>query len=242
MRAPFTKACQTASTFFVLCLLNTPLLATEVSPTSLQLYQANYSATFNGIPIEAERQLVKLEHGYRLETSASNLIGKVQETERLHLNLEGAIIIDGYTSKRSFFGSKRKEQLVIDHEHNKAIYTRKNKRRETELHPNYFGPISYQIQLRRDLAKANTPLEYTVISHGKIKHYQFERLGEEIITTGLGDINAEKIRRVRDKQERETIFWMAKKYDYLPVKVWQREEDGESYEMLLKSLTLGDRE
>jgi len=33
---------------------------------------------------------------------------------------------------------------------------------------------------------------------------------------------------------------MAKKYAYLPVKVWQREEDGESYEMILKSLTLED--
>ena len=165
----------------------------------------------------------------------------MQETERLHLDPEGAIRIDAYTSKRSFFGSKRKEQLIIDHQRNKAIYTRKKKKRETDLQPDYLGPISYQLQLRRDLAEPDSTLKYTVISHGKIKHYQFERLGNEVITTELGDIDSIKIRRVRDKQDRETIFWMAEKYAYLPVKVWQREEDGESYEMLLKSLTLEGR-
>lgn len=243
MRALFSTVASIVSTFFLFSLLNAPLLATEtVSPLSLQPYQASYSATFNGMPIEAERQLIKLEQGYRLETSASNFIGKMRETELLHLDAEGGIRIDGYTSKRSFFGSKRKEQLVIDHQRNKAIYTRKKKRRETDLQPDYLGPISYQLQLRRDLAQPDSPLEYAVISHGKIKRYQFERLGNEVIKTGLGDISALKIRRVRDNKERETIFWMAEKYAYLPVKVWQREEDGESYEMLLKSLSLEDRE
>ena len=238
MRALSTTA-STFSTFFLFCLLTTPLLATETAyPLTLLPYQASYSATFNGMPIEAERELVKVEQGYRLETSASNLLGKMRETELLHLDANGRIRIDGYTSKRSFFGSKRKEKLVIDHQHNKAIYTRKKKRRETVLQPDYLGPISYQLQLRRDLAQPDSPLEYTVISHGKIKHYQFERLGDEVINTGLGDVSALKIRRVRDNQERETIFWMAEKYAYLPVKVWQREEDGESYEMLLKSLTI----
>ena len=243
MRALFTTVSNIVSTFFLFFLLNTPLLATETaSPLSLQPYQASYSATFNGMPIEAQRQLIKLEQGYRLETSASNFIGKMRETELLHLGPEGGIRIDGYTSKRSFFGSKRKEKLVIDHQRNKAIYTRKKKRRETDLQPDYLGPISYQLQLRRDLALPDSPLEYTVISHGKIKRYEFERLGDEVINTGLGDISALKIRRVRDNQERETIFWMAEKYAYLPVKVWQREEDGESYEMLLMSLSLEGQE
>ena len=242
MRALSTTV-STFSTFFLFCLLNTPLLATETAPPlTLLPYQASYSATFNGMPIEAERQLVKVEQGYRLETSASNFLGKMREIELLHLDAVGRIRIDGYTSKRSFFGSKRKEQLVIDHQRNKAIYTRKKKRRETDLQPDYLGPISYQLQLRRDLAQPDSSLKYTVISHGKIKHYQFERLGDEVINTGFGDVSALKIRRVRDNKERETIFWMAEKYAYLPVKVWQREEDGESYEMLLKSLTIESRE
>lgn len=238
MRALYTTA-STFSIFFLFCLLTTPLLATETaSSLTLLPYQASYSATFNGMPIEAERELVKLEQGYRLETSGSNLLGNIRETELLHLDAEGRIRIDGFASKRSFFGSKRKEKLVIDHQRNKAIYTRKKKRRETDLQPDYLGPISYQLQLRRDLALPDSPLKYTVISHGKIKHYQFERLGNEVINTGLGEISALKVRRVRDNQERETIFWMAEKYAYLPVKVWQREEDGESYEMLLESLTI----
>ncbi len=243
MAPPFNKVSCIVRRFLIFCLLNAPLLNTEAASLSpLQLYQASYSATYNGIPIEAERELVKLEYGYRLETSVSNLIAKMQEIEQIHLDSEGAILIDGYNSKRSFLGSKRQEQLVINHQHNKAVYTHKKKRREIDLQPGLLGPISYQLQLRRDLALHESSLEYMVISHGKIKHYHFERLGKETITTELGDIDTIKIRRVRDKQDRETIFWMAKNYAYLPVKIWQREEDGESYEMLLKSLTLEDRE
>ena len=231
------------STFFLLFLISPPLLASEIPlPLALLPYQASYTATYNGMPIEAQRKLLKLEQGYRLETSARNFLGNMRETEQLHLDAEGRIRIDGYRSKRSFFGSKREAKLVIDHQLNKATYTRKKKRREIALQPDVLGPISYQLQLRRDLAQPDSTLKYTVISHGKLKNYQFERLGNEMITTGLGDISALKIRRVRDNKERETLFWMAEEFAYLPVKVWQREEDGESYEMTLKSLVLEDRE
>jgi len=231
------------SPLLLLCLVSTPLLATEISPPfTLLPYQASYSAKYNGMPIEAQRELIKLEQGYRLETSASNFLGNMRETERLHLDAEGRIRIDAYVSKRSFFGSKRKEKLVINHQLKQAIYTRKKKRREIALQPDYLGPVSYQLQLRRDLAKTDAPLKYSVISHGKIKDYQFERLGVEVINTGLGDISALKIRRVRDNAERETIFWMAKELAFLPVKVWQREEDGKSYEMTLTSLNIAEQE
>lgn len=223
---------------FLLLFSSVPLYASEFNSTrALQPYHATYVATFNGMPIETERQLVKLELGYRIETTAKNLLGKMRETEHLHLDAEGRIRIDGYLLKRSFFGSKRSEKLVIDHQRNLATYTRKKKKRETPLLPEYLGPVSYQLQLRRDLLVSNSSLNYTVISHGKIKHYQFERVGEEIIATELGDIKALKIRRVRENTDRETIFWMAEQYAYLAVKVWQREDDGETYQMILKSVT-----
>ena len=230
------------STLFLFFFISPSLLATETSAAfTLRPYLASYSAEFNGMPLEAQRELIKLEQGYRLETSASNLLGKMRETERLHLDAEGRIRIDDYVSKRSFFGSKRKATLVIDHQLNKAIYTRKKKRREIALQPDYLGPISYQLQLRRDLVQPDSSLRYTVISRGKIKHYQFERLDEEVISTGLGEVVAVKVRRVRENAGRETVFWMAKEFAYLPVKVWQREEDGETYEMTLKSLTIAEQ-
>lgn len=243
MRVLFSHFFSTFSTLFLFFLVSSRLLAAETSPPPTLLpYQASYSATFNGMPIEAQRELLKLEQGYRLETSGSNLLGNMRETEQFHIDAEGRIRIDAFVSKRSFLGSKRKAQLLVDHQLNKAIYTRKKKRREIELQPYYLGPVSYQLQLRRDLIQPDSPLKYTVISHGKIKDFQFERLGEEVISTEIGDITALKIRRIRDNKERETIFWMAEEYDYLPVKVWQREEDGESYEMILKSLTIDSQE
>ncbi len=232
------------STLVLSLLFSASLLATETSEQHATLlpYKATYEAKFNGMPIEAERELTRLEQGYRLETSAKNFLGSMRETEQLHLDADGRIRIDGYISKRSFFGSKRTEKLLIDHQLNKATYTRKKKRRETALLPEHLGPISYQLQLRRDLAKLETALSYEVISHGKIKRYHFERLGEELISTRLGEIKALKVRRIREEKDRETIFWMAEEFAYLPVKIWQREDDGETYEMLLKFVTIEGQE
>ncbi|OUS13270.1 hypothetical protein A9Q89_03360 [Gammaproteobacteria bacterium 53_120_T64] len=220
-------------------LLSTPLLAADTDtgqPMVLRAYQAIYAAKYNGMPIEAQRQLAKLEQGYRLDVTAKNFLGNMRETETIHLDSEGRIRIDGYISKRSFFGNKRTEKLAIDHQLNKAVYTRKNKKREIVLLPEHLGPVSYQLQLRRDLFKPNTALDYSVIAHGKIKHYRFERAGEDTIVTGLGTFTAQKVRRLRQEKDRETVFWMARELAYLPVKIWQREDNGETYEMTLKSV------
>jgi len=226
-----------------LCGLICNAAALDTSPAlSLQPYQASYAATFNGMPIEAQRTLIKSEQAYRLEIVAKNLLGSMREVEQLHLDTEGRIRIDGYRAERSFFGSKRKEKLIIDALGNKATYTRKKKNREINLLPEYLGPLGYQLQLRRDLTQPSTNLSYTVMVRGKIKHYQFERLGEELVSTELGHINALKIRRVRENKDRETIFWMAKSLAYLPIKIWQREDDGETYEMTLKSVTIDEQE
>ncbi|MBL4783199.1 MAG: DUF3108 domain-containing protein [Porticoccaceae bacterium] len=220
-------------------LLSSPLLAADTDtgqPSVLQGYRAIYTAKYNGMPLEAQRQLIALEQGYRLEVSAKSFLGNMHESENIHLDSEGRIRIDGYTSKRSFFGNKRTEKLTIDHQLNKAVYTRKNKRRETTLLAEHLGPISYQLQLRRDLFKPDSPLDYSVIAHGKVKNYRFQRAGEEVVDTGLGKFTAQKVRRLRDEKDRETVFWMAGELAYLPVKIWQREDNGESYEMILKSV------
>ncbi len=230
------------SPLFLLILYSVGAGAVELNHTAaLVPYQAIYTAKLNGMPVQAQRKLIKEDQGYRLVTSAQNLLGNMNETELFHLDTQGRIRIDDYVSKRSIFGSKRIERLAIDHQNNKATYTRKKKKRETILLPEYLGPVSYQLQLSRDLGKPDATLNYFVISHGKIKQYKFKQIGEELITTGLGEVTALKVRRVREKKNRETVFWMAPDWNYLPVKIKQIESDGETYVMTLKSVTINGK-
>lgn len=234
-----------APPLLVLLLSLSGFATAEQTPLNALLdYHATYEATFNGLPIEARRELTREAQGYKITTLAKNLLGNIREIERFHLDNQDRIRIDDYTSTRTIFGAKRSENLRIDPLLSKATYTRKKKQSEIDLAPEYLGPVSYQLQMRRDLAanaSANTgtkaTLSYQVISHGKIKYYQFEELGEETIVTALGDIKTLKVGRIREEEDRQTILWLAPRWAFLPVKIWQKESDGETYEMTLKALT-----
>ena len=167
------------------------------------------------------------------------LVGEsMTEDERFHLDDRGAILVDSYQSRRAVFGVTRSEDLRVDYSRNVARHQSKNRTRDVALSPGDLGPVSYQLQLARDLSAGKTLPTYRVIHRGKIKDYRFEIVGEETLATPLGPIRTLKLRRVRDTQERETLFWMAPAWSFLLVKLWQREEDGESYELILSRATL----
>lgn len=223
-------------------------------------YKTTYMAKYNGMAVEAKRELKKTEHGYRLLSTVKGMLGGMTEREDFHIDQEGNIRTDHYLAEKSFFGIQSSEELVIDASAGRAIYTRKKKRKELLLQADYLGPVSYQLQLRNDLRACNEKsneqsvlftspensnaspvkktLSYKVMSRGRIKDYQFEILGEEIVNTALGEIPTLKVQRIRKDAKRQTIFWMAPAWDYLMVKISQQEKGGEHYEMLLETASI----
>lgn len=202
-------------------------------------FTATYVAKFNGLPVEAHRQLaVGADQQYQLTTAVGNVLGELTEDERFHLDARGAIQVDSYQSRKAVFGVTRVEQLTVDHDRNSARYQSKKRTREIPLRPGYLGPVSYQLQLARDLDSGAPLPSYQVIDRGKLKDYRFEVVGEETLATPLGAIRTLKLRRVRDNQERETLFWLAPAWHFLVVKLWQREEDGQNYELTLSAATV----
>ncbi|MBV1932997.1 MAG: DUF3108 domain-containing protein [Porticoccaceae bacterium] len=211
-------------------------------------YEIIYVAKYNGMDVEAKHELIVNENSYQLLATVKGLLGGMTEREDFHIDQRGRIRPDSYKAEKSFFGVQKTEILVVDQAANKAIYTRKKKHRELSMLPNYLGPVSYQLQLRRDLeAFADLPSDalnpsssftYKVLSRGKIKDYTFEVLGEEVLDTPLGPLPTFKLQRVRDGGKRKTIFWMAPDWEFLVVKIRQNEKDGEQYEMLIKTATI----
>jgi len=81
---------------------------------------------------------------------------------------------------------------------------------------------------------------HLVAYKGTVEPWQFRLTGVESVKTDLGMIQAEKIERVRapSGSGRSTTSWHAARYNYLPIRILQREPDGETLEMRLKSITL----
>ncbi len=221
----------------VLCL--TTAAAAAAAQPAPRPFTATYVARFNGMPVEAHRQLtLTADSQYQLTTAVGNVLGELTEDERFHLDSAGAIQVDSYQSRKAVLGVTRTEDLRVDHERRSAHYQSKNRTREIPLLPGYLGPVSYQLQLARDLSAGKPLPSYRVIDRGKVKDYRFEVVGEETLTTALGAVRTLKLRRVRDTQERETLFWMAPEWHFLLIKLWQREEDGQNYELTLSQATL----
>lgn len=230
---------------FLQCWLVLIALAGDTSAASaLSPYEAVYKANINGLPVTITSTLETTAEGYRISTAADNFLGELREHERFHLAGE-QILVDEYEHRRALLGSQRLERLVVDRRQGIARYRRDDRASDIPLTPDLLGPMSYQVQLRRDLAAGGTEFSYRVMHRGKVKEYHFEREGTESVALPSGAVEAVRVRRVRDDNDRETVFWMAPTFDFQLIKLRQIEE-GERYELLLAELrtagAAGDRE
>ncbi len=92
--------------------------------------------------------------------------------------------------------------------------------------------LSYQLSLMlilADLSKNNQsikePFNLSIIDVGKLKKYHFTFLGQEKITTPLGEFNTLKIQHQRHQSDKTITLWCASKLQFLPVKIIQDETD-----------------
>jgi len=83
---------------------------------------------------------------------------------------------------------------------------------------------SLELVLARDIALNKAKLSYSVVERGRKKQYTFRKLGNEKIKTPAGAFNTVKVKVLRKGGNRETIFWLAKETDYMPVKIHHREK------------------
>lgn len=84
-------------------------------------------------------------------------------------------------------------------------------------------PLLIELRIMDDIA-ANRPLKYTITERGKLKTYQFQRLGKETITTPLGKYNCEKVQMTRDAGERQTTLWLAPELNYVAAHIQHNEK------------------
>jgi len=65
--------------------------------------------------------------------------------------------------------------------------------------------------------------------------YQF--IAEETIQTPEGEFQTLKFEKTHKNKRRISYFWLAKKLDYIPIRIQQIKEGEEQADMLLKSVT-----
>ena len=197
-------------------------------------FEAKYSASYNGLPIETTRTLAKSGETFEAVTEADNFLGSIREAETFRVDDKGSVDSTSYQYSRSILGKERTENSSFTANGRRASNTYKGETLRFDSVDHLLGPLGYQTQMQLDLLRGASDLRYAVLSRGKIRDYQFARQGNEAISTSLGTLDTIVVDRLRTESTRKTRIWLAPNLGYLPVKLVQ-EEDGERYEMQIES-------
>ncbi len=225
---------------FALALISLPAAAVELTP-----FAASYTADWKQLPVSgsAERSLQALDNGlWKLNFEASMLVASVTEESTLRVEND-ALQPYSYLYERNGLGKGKKVEQRFDWQAKQVIGSDRDKPVKLPLNRGLLDKSTYQLALQYDVAAGTKSMSYQVVDGDEVETYDFRVLGEEVVRTKAGLIDAIKVERVRDptKSSRKTILWFAKDWDFLLVRLHQVESDGKEYQIMLKEGTVNGK-
>jgi hypothetical protein len=210
-------------------------------------FKVTYKADYMGLPISARgiRQLQATATGqYLLKSSANSLFANVEESSAFQLQ-NGTARPKAYRYQRTGLGKNKKIQLQFDWLTNTVTDLLKDTQFPLKPGSATSDKLLYQFQLQADLLRAARQqtlpegFEYTVFDEGRLKQYQFQIVGEEMLLTKLGQIKTWKIKRSNSATDRSTTLWMAPEYEFMLVRFEQSDKDNKGFSLMIEEAQLG---
>ena len=208
-------------------------------PTGLpDAFKADYTVARGGLTLGNLHASLKYSGNnyeyqkYTKATGMAALLTGIKITENTNGQLSGLQIIP----KNYLFNQSRRKKSRIDKAQfngRDAVGSYKDQPYKVIMPNGTQDRASLELVLARDIGQNKSRLQYHVVERGKIKKYNFQKLGMEQVQTPAGTFDAQKVKVIREGKTRETVFWLAKKFDYLPVKV-KHTEKGEVITTVIK--------
>ncbi|MBM7059773.1 DUF3108 domain-containing protein [Pseudomonas sp. UL073] len=225
----------------VLAALALPVQALELKP-----FSASYTADWKQLPVggSATRSLKAEGDGrWTLDFEASMLVAGLSEQSTFRLDKD-TFLPQTYRFNRSGLGKGKQVELDFDWTAKQVIGSERGEQVRVPLNRGLQDKSTYQIALQHDVAAGKKSMTYQVIDGDEVETYDFRVLGEEVVDTKVGQIDAIKVERVRDptQSNRKTVLWFAKDWEYLLVRLQQVEKDGKEYQIMLQDGTVGDKQ
>ncbi|MEN0106115.1 MAG: DUF3108 domain-containing protein [Pseudomonas sp.] len=218
---------------FVLAAFTLSAQALELKP-----FSASYTADWKQVPVSgtAERSLQKQADGrWLLNFKASMLVAGLTEESVFRVD-SSTFLPQTYRYERSGLGKGKTVEQDFDWEQKQVIGSDRGDQVSLPLNRGVVDKSTYQVVLQADVAAGKKTMSYQVVDGSDIETYDFRVLGEEVVRTKAGLIDAIKVERVRDptQSSRKTVLWFAKEWNYLLVQLNQVEKDGKEYQIMLK--------
>jgi len=142
-----------------------------------------------------------------------------------------------YRYRQSAAWKTRERDVRIDAERGRILSREKDKSHDFDYRPYAIDRQVVALAMANDLARGSTreKLTYRVVDRDRFGPQTYRVIGEETVQVPAGEQPAVRLER-RRKSGRSTTTWLGTRTGFVPVKVIQREPDGETFEMRLVSL------
>ncbi|MBX2809693.1 MAG: DUF3108 domain-containing protein [Cellvibrionaceae bacterium] len=207
----------------------------------LPFFSAEYEAEISGFAVQASREFKALNDStHELRFTATSLFASIDERSQFSWE-DTRILPSDYSYERKIMGKKRTRTLQFDRDKQHIKSSENGQSQRLSITHHTLDNLSYQLQLQQDLLTAKSPLHYHIADKHRLKTYQFEVLGDEIIETALGKLTTTKVSLKHNNSQRVTYIWFAKDWHYLLARFEQFEEGKKAFVIQLRKAIVKDR-
>lgn len=210
-------------------------------------YTARYEARAMGMRTSAYRTLeavdnnrFRLNHGLSVSVLGANLITVNESTEFLWQS-QGAVPQQYHYQQSGV--RRRDEQVDFDWAQSVAAIKRDDREQTQALNASMQDNLSFSAQMsadflnQPDLRATDSLLTYQILDARRLEHHQYRVIGEERISTPMGELDTLKLERVRDSDSsRSTVIWLSTQHQFILAKFLQNESGGSDMELTLESI------
>lgn len=209
-------------------------------------FTATYNATWTGgwfpINVDAQRSLRYQEDGSAVLTfEADSAIAGLEETSTFRF-LDNTIQPLQYRYLRTGLFKEPDRNQLFSWQQKKIIDGDDQTIFEGHWHDQVQDNLSYNLQASIDLKQGKTQFTYPVFDRKKIKEFKFQMVGFETLNTQVGNIRTVKVEQIEKKKDKKkTYIWFAKDYEFLLVRLQQKQKDGQMYQIDLTAANINGK-
>ncbi|MFC6052365.1 hypothetical protein A6M14_12135 [Acinetobacter sp. Ac_877] len=198
-------------------------------------FQAGYQFNYNGKNIGSATRTLSQSGNNWTYVFAAKAVGLASATETSKFTFNNKQISSSNFSRTSKVLVHNNTMSINFNPSTKLINTKKDDtNRSFAWKSGVLDELNAELQLREDLKNGALKSAYLLADAKEIESRRFVKQGNEQVKTNYGTFDTMKVVLKHEKPGRETIFWLAPKLDYLPVKVTHVDKKT-SYGLLLTS-------
>ena len=213
----------------------------NIKADSINEYSAKYFYKSDEISIKGIRKLEIRDGKYSLNFKAKNLLASMRIGSEFNIN-EGVLKTNSYSIRVKPRFVNRDQDIKFDYIANIIESTgREEWEEDLDTSGEILDPLNAQIKIRINLISGLEKFSINLleIESGKVEENFYEVVGKEVFTFNEIDYECIKLKRIRETDDRETIYYIAPDLNFMFLKIVDTGQDRNQTLELIEILSLG---